>query len=118
MKYILIIVTCLLSHSINAQVPTKPVPSSIEKAAEDLVERYNEELVLTSVQIPLFKNKIEDYMVLAEEIKANMDGKDELDALLKLQTKETLQMKNILTQPQLELYKKMKPTVQPLKVVD
>ena len=118
MKTLITAITLLIFFQSEAQVPTQPVPPSIEKEASRIVDVYNDQLVLTSVQLPLFRTKVEDYLVLAEEIKANLDGKEELDALLTMQTKETLQMKNILTQQQLKLYEKMKPTVQPLKTVD
>lgn len=118
MKIIITALVLFFTVQIQAQVPSQPVPPVIEKEADRLLGIYNEQLVLTDVQIPLFKNKIEDYLILAENIKSEMEGRDELNALLNLQTKETLQMKNILTQNQLEIYEQMKPRVQPLKVVE
>ena len=118
MKYLISFLICMIVGIGQAQVPTQATAPSIENEADRLVEIYNENLVLTDVQLPLFRNKLEDYLKLAEEARKNLDGKEELDALVEIQTNETLQMKNILTQNQLKLYKKIKPKVQPLKVVD
>ena len=118
MKYLISFLICMIVGIGHAQVPTQATAPSIENEADRLVEIYNENLVLTDVQLPLFRNKLEDYLKLAEEARKNLDGKEELDALVEIQTNETLQMKNILTQNQLKLYKKIKPKVQPLKVVD
>src|SRR5690606_17492978 len=73
--------------------------------AEQLTDKYNRQLALTGIQIPLFKEVVEKYILLANEAKDQYEGKEELDMLLELQARETLQMNDILTQPQYRLYK-------------
>ncbi|MCK7589198.1 hypothetical protein M0G43_01290 [Subsaxibacter sp. CAU 1640] len=117
---ILFTFTLLFTFSVaHAQFPkTESDRGNVAYQADQLTERYNSQLALTGVQLPLFKEVVEKYIKLADDAKARLDGKAELDALVELQARETLQMNDILTQPQYRLYKKLKYDYQPLKVVD
>ena len=42
------------------------------------------------------------------------EGKNEMDALAELQIQEITEMNNVLTQPQMDLYKKLRPVMQPI----
>ncbi len=111
-----IVLNCSFSY---AQFPkTESDRGPINYQADQLTEQYNKQLALTSIQIPLFKEVVEKYIKLANETKDRLDGVAELDALVELQARETLQMNDILTQPQYRLYKKLKADFQPLKVID
>ena len=101
-----------------AQLPdTTPSSDRIEAKADDLIAEYNSQLALTSVQLPLFRNVVEDYLQKSEAAKQRYTGREQLDALLELQIDETLKMGNILTSPQYDVYKKIKLKLQPLKTV-
>tara|TARA_R110002012_G_scaffold317927_2_gene535240 strand:- start:52 stop:414 length:363 start_codon:yes stop_codon:yes gene_type:complete len=91
---------------------------SFEKEAYKLAKEYNKELVLSGKQFNLFQKKIEEFMIRREKIEADFSGKEKLDKLYKLQTQETGEMRNILTQPQFRLYKEIKTKHQPLDTVE
>ena len=90
----------------------------LEAQAEKITKVYNKEVVLTAKQFQLFEMKVEEYLIRAEKIKNSMKGREMLDTMVALQAEETREMNNILTQPQMEVYKKMKPTVQPLATAE
>lgn len=50
--------------------------------------------------------------------KKNNEGREELNALVEMQANESLAMNDILTLYQYRLYKKLKPEIQPLKMVE
>ena len=116
------IITLLLMLTVSTTFAQYPQATSergnTEYQAEQLTDKYNSQLALTSVQIPMFKEVVEKYVKLSNEAKERYNGKQELDALVELQAQETLQMNDILTQPQYRLYKKLKFDYQPLKVVE
>ena len=91
---------------------------SLEKVAFDLTEAYNKELGLTGKQVTLFQKKVEEYLIREERIHQNLTGETKLNRIAALRVLETKEMGDILTQPQLRLYKKLKPKLQPLAVVD
>lgn len=118
MKSIVTILLVLTTSFCFAQFPkTTTTSDRIEAMANELTESYNKQLVLTGVQIPLFKKVVEEYMIKSEKVMEQLDGREELDALVELQARETLEMNDILTQPQYRLYKKVKYELQPLKIV-
>jgi|UniRef100_UPI004049D7F1 hypothetical protein len=112
---ILALFTASLSYA--QYPPVTPDSGTTTYQAEQLTDKYNRQLALTGIQIPLFKEVVKKYIKLANEAKDQYEGKQELDMLLELQARETLQMNDILTQPQYRLYKELKPDYQPLKVV-
>jgi hypothetical protein len=119
MKSILILLLFVTTTFCYAQYPkTSATSDRVEAMANILTDSYNKQLVLTGVQIPLFKGVVEKYINKSEEVIEKLDGREELDALVELQAKETLEMNDILTQPQYRLYKKIKYDLQPLKVIE
>ncbi len=100
-----------------AQYPAEVVSDSIRTEAEQLAHKYSAQLALTGVQIPLFKNVVEEYMLKAANTIETFEGRKELDALVELQARETLEMNDILTRLQHRLYKKLKYDYQPIKVI-
>ena len=119
MKTIVTFLLILTTTFSFAQFP-KPNPTSerVKAMAEGLTKSYNQELGLNGVQYPLFKGIVEKYIIQAEEVKEKLEGREELDMLVELQTRETLEMNDLLTQPQYRLYKKLKFDLQPLKTVE
>lgn len=118
MKTFITVLFISLSTLTFAQYPkTTPTSNKIEVEASQLTEKYNRQLALTGIQIPLFKKVVEEYMTKSDKVIEEMDGREELNALVELQARETLEMNDILTQIQYRLYKKIKYDLQPLKKV-
>lgn len=114
----IILFILLLPFSTYAQYPpTSPVPSDIKSDAHRLANRYSDQLALTGIQIPLFKNVLEEYMMKAEKAISIFEGREELNMLVELQARESLEMNDILTQIQYRLYQRLKFEYQPLKVI-
>lgn len=90
----------------------------LEKEADKVTQKYNAELSLTSKQQALFKKKIEEFLIRRKNIETNNNGREKLDLLYSLQKNETAEMGDILTQPQLRLYKNIKKEIQPLDTVE
>lgn len=118
MKTIVTSILLLFSTTIFAQIPDGAESPSIKSEADRITNAYDRHLGLTGIQYPLFKNKVADYLELAEKIKEENEGRAELNALVEMQAKESLAMNDILTQLQYEAYKKVKSKIQPLKIVN
>lgn len=119
MKNLSIIILVLFTTVAFAQYPDNtPGSEEIRKRAKELTIMYDQELALDGDQLPIFQDKVEDYLVMANQIKKDLDGKEELDALTQLMIRETLEMQDLLTRPQLIVYKKIRQDIQPLKVVE
>ena len=105
MKSIITILLIITYTFCYAQFPKTTATSDRVKAeAEILTDAYNDQLALTGIQIPLFKGVVEKYIMKSEEVIEQLDGREELDMLVELQARETLEMNDILTQPQYRLY--------------
>lgn len=88
------------------------------KMAQELTSAYDAQLGLTGRQLPIFQDKIEDYLELSQKAKDKYDGRAELDALTQLAVEESLEMKDILTRIQYNVYKRIRQDIQPVKVVE
>lgn len=118
MKTTLYIILLFFSISTFAQDPMLQKPDiSLDEKAKALTVEYNKQLGLTSDQIGLFDIKVEEFLIRREKIENTLQGKEKLRALYALQEQETIEMQNILTQPQMDVYKKVRPEIQPLEVV-
>lgn len=119
MKNILLFLTFVYSATFYAQDPMlqKDAPS-LEDQAYEITQNYNEELGLNGKQVTLFEKKVEEFLIRRKDIEEKLEGREKLNALFNLQTQETLEMNNILTQPQLDLYKKIKTKIQPVARVE
>ncbi len=119
MKTLITCIILLFSTTIIAQVPGVSISDpNIKMEADRITKEYSSHLALTGIQIPLFKNKVAHYLVLAKDIKRDKQGRAELDALVEMQAQESLAMNDILTRMQYRLYKKLKTEIQPLKMVE
>lgn len=119
MKTLSTIIILLFTTFAFAQYPdTTRGNQETREEAKRLTGIYDQQLGLDGTQLPIFEEKLEDYLVLAERAKSNFEGREELDALTELMVRETLDMQEILTRPQLIVYKKIRQDVQPIKVVE
>lgn len=117
MKTIITSILLLVSTTIFAQIQDEIDSPSLKNEADRITNEYDRHLGLTGIQYPLFKNKVADYLRLAQKITQENEGREELDALVEMQANETLAMNDILTQPQYRVYKRIKSKIQPLKIV-
>ena len=121
MRTILLITIFILSNTLGRAQTTfglTPDNEKIEAKAKELTKKYNEQLALRAKEYLLFQKKIEEYLHLAEDIKENYKGTEMLDRLYILQEEEIGEMHNILTRIQWNLYKKIRPEIQPLARVE
>ncbi len=86
--------------------------------AQRITNDYNTQLALDANQFLIFEKKIEEFLIKRAKIEELYEGKDKLDMLYKMQARETEEMKDILTRPQLAVYKRIKSEIQPIAVVD
>ncbi|MAT89534.1 MAG: hypothetical protein CMC35_02475 [Flavobacteriaceae bacterium] len=115
MKKIFLVLLLLTTTGMFAQDPMLQKDNEeMEARAELLTQQYNEELALTPKQQLLFQKKVEEFLIRAESIRMKTEGKNEMDALAELQIQEITEMNNVLTQPQMDLYKKLRPVMQPI----
>jgi hypothetical protein len=90
----------------------------VEKEAKVITNKYLPELGMTGQQVLLFQQKVAEFLIRKNKIETELNGKEKLNALYKLQVEETGEMNDILTQPQMEVYKKVKPKFQPLEKIE
>ncbi|UKM64047.1 hypothetical protein GSB9_00594 [Flavobacteriaceae bacterium GSB9] len=118
MKYLVSLILCLLALQINAQDPyLQNDHEALEDIAKKITMRYNKELALNGKQPLLFQKKVEEFLIREKNIRKRFSGEVMLDLIYKLRVTETGEMANILTRQQLNLYKRIKPSIQPLQVV-
>lgn len=119
MRYIILFVFVFISINLNAQDPLlQKSDESLEQVAQKITKSYDDYLGLDGDQFILFRKKVEEFLIREERIHAKFSGKEKLDQLAKLRAAETLEMRNILTQPQMTVYNKVKQKIQPLAVVE
>lgn len=119
MKRVLTLTFLLLTASLFAQFPdTYYETKEIREKAEKLTMIYDAQLGLDGTQLPIFQDKVADYLTLSEKVKKEFDGKEELDMLTRLMVEESLEMQDLLTRIQYNVYKKIRQDIQPLKIVD
>ncbi len=118
MKKLFPILLLVISFTAFSQNPflQKSNPEA-KKEAVKITNRYIPELALTGEQQLLFQQKVEEYLIKRYKIEAEFEGKEKLNLLYELQQEETKDMHDILTRPQLGVYKRVKPNIQPLEVV-
>ncbi|MFH6772659.1 hypothetical protein V8G58_12010 [Gaetbulibacter aestuarii] len=118
MKYLKTLIFICITHIAFAQYPDTTIETpEIRAKAEKLTAIYDAKLGLDGTQLPIFQNKVADYLTLSKEIKESYKGKEALDKLTQLMVKESLEMKDLLTRIQYNQYKKIRQSVQPLEVV-
>ncbi|QAA80941.1 hypothetical protein EI546_03990 [Aequorivita sp. H23M31] len=118
MKNLFIVALLLIGFQSFAQDPYfQQSNPEMKKKAIAITNEYNRELALSGEQEVLFQSKIEEYLIKREKIEEEFKGKEKLNFLHDMQEQETADMNDILTRPQMEFYKKVKPEIQPLEVV-
>lgn len=91
---------------------------SSETWARSLTSAYQPELVLRSRQVPLFRKKLEEFLIRENKIqKADISVQDKMALLTQLADQQRAEMSNILTRPQLRRYTKVRREIQPIMVV-
>ena len=118
MKYILLILSLSFTLTALSQDPmVQKGNESLEAVAITVTKSYSDQLELRDKQFELFKNKVEEFLIREENIHKTFKGKEKLDKIYKLREAESMEMRNILTQPQYNLYLQLKPQIQPIAVV-
>ncbi len=118
MKKLLPLLFLFINTIVFSQDPI--LQNSNERAEQEAIEitnLYIPKLALTGKQQLLFENKVEEFLIRRYEIDSTYEGREKLDLLYKLQEQETTEMNNIITQPQMNVYRKVKPSIQPLETV-
>ncbi|HBY68856.1 MAG TPA: hypothetical protein DEG69_14590 [Flavobacteriaceae bacterium] len=119
MKKLIVFITLFIGFTAFSQDPfLQKDTDNYEMRADALTETYNAELALSSKQELLFKKKIEEFLPRYDAIRKNYEGRDKLNRILSLGEEESAEMRDILTQPQFDLYVKMKEKVQPIGKVE
>ncbi len=119
MKKLILILSIFIGFTAFSQDPVfqKSNPKAEERAIE-ITNSYDLQLSLTEKQELLFQQKVAEFLIRRYKIESEFSGKEKLDLLYKLQREETAEMNDILTRPQMEVYKQVKPTIQPLETVE
>ncbi|MEH6405913.1 MAG: hypothetical protein V7767_01400 [Leeuwenhoekiella sp.] len=108
----------LVMCNVNAQNAfLNKIDTSSEKKADSIATIYNEKLALTGKQDLLIKTKIGEFLMRRMSVEKDYSGKAKLDALYNLSEEESAEMRDIFTQEQYDVYKRIKPSIQPLETV-
>ncbi|MCX7549679.1 hypothetical protein [Xanthomarina sp. F2636L] len=119
MKRWILFIILIISTKLFAQDPMIQSPDrSLNDEVVALTKAYNMELALSSEQIGLFEIKLEEFLIRRQKIEARLEGVEKLETLYKMQAHETSEMQDILTSYQFEVYKKIKPRIQPIDKVE
>jgi len=119
LRIVCISVLMLIGVEAQSQIQYMQVkPVHIEKTADSLTKIYSAKLGMTPKQDLLFKTNVSDYLLLREEVENKYTGKQKLEELLKASLEESGTMSEVLTENQFELYKKIKPAIQPIDKVE
>lgn len=90
----------------------------MEEWAEELTNKYSQQLAMQEKQRLLFQNKLVEFKLKEEKIRSSeMSTKEKLAELQFNYQHETKDMADILTQPQLDVYRKLKVDYQPMDPV-
>ncbi len=120
MKTIVTILVVMITTSALAQNPMTQNSDNLEleQQARALTKKYNDQLALRGKQMNLFEIKVEEFLINEQKIRnSNLSTEQKLVELQKNYDMESADMGDILTRPQLKLYKKLKPEYQPIEPV-
>jgi hypothetical protein len=119
MRIVVLLLTLLFTYNLSAQDPLiQKDNEALEAVAIKITKIYDDQLGLDGKQYVLFEKKVEEYLIREENIHNNFSGEEKLDKLYKLTKAESMEMRNVLTQPQYDLYLRIKPQIQPLAKID
>ncbi len=84
-----------------------------------IVDRFNDRLSLTEKQYLLFKEKQTEFIVKNESVINSTRTPEQANEILRVMYKEQYQeMDDILTERQMEMYREIRPVLDPLIVVN
>ncbi len=87
-----------------------------DKEAQQILNQYQAELGLAVEQATKFHQKVSEYLIKRSEIETkSLAPQSRKSELTRLSNEETTEMSSILNSPQLKIYKKLKPKIQPIK---
>ena len=120
MKKYMTVLAFIFTLSISAQnmMTQNSDNPKMEKWAKALTNKYSKELAMKEKQRLLFEKKLIEFKINDEEIRNS--SKSTADKLAEIQLnykRETQDMADILTQPQMDLYKELKIDYQPMEAV-
>ncbi|WP_439151295.1 hypothetical protein [Winogradskyella sp.] len=119
MKIFTIFFTLLFTLQLSAQDPLLQKPNeTLDVIATTITKKYDDQLGLDGSQFIKFQKIVEEYLIREENIHNEFSGKEKLDLLFRLRKAESKEIRNVLTQPQYNLYIKLKPQFQPLAKID
>ncbi len=103
---------------INAQDPyLQSENKTAEEIAIALTRDYQAELGMTVEQGSKFRQKVEEFQIRRQKIdKMDLPVPEKMVLMKKLSRQETAEIANILTNPQLRAYKRLKQSMQPEQV--
>ena len=118
MKNYIIIALLFIGVQSFAQDPYFQQSNPEMKAeAIKITDTYDLQLALSGKERLLFQQKVEEFLIRRSQIEKALSGKEKLNYLYDMQLEETEEMNDILTRPQLKVYKRIKPSIQPLEIV-
>ncbi|MBP2830690.1 hypothetical protein J8281_00705 [Aquimarina sp. U1-2] len=120
MKTILLLVVIFVNTMVFSQNPLTQNSNNLEleQKARELTKKYNSQLALRAKQLNLFEIKVEEFLINEQKIRnSDMTVERKLVELEKNYEKETADIGDILTRPQLKLYKSLKEEYQPIAPV-
>ena len=119
MKKIIFILSLFIGFTAFSQDPVfQKSNANAEEEAIKITNSYDLQLSLTEKQELLFQQKVQEFLIRKSKIEDKFSGKEKLDLLYQMQQEETTEMNDILTRPQMVVYKKVKPSIQPLETVE
>lgn len=119
MKLLTTLLLTFMTLQLSAQDPMLQKPDeALDAIATTVTKKYDDQLGLDGDQFIKFQKIVEEYLIREEKIHKKFSGKEKLDMIYKLREAESMEMRNILTQPQFNLYLRVKPQIQPLAKID
>lgn len=113
-----LLMLCMLIVSYGSFAQDYGSAMTIDEEADSLANVYDNQLALTAKQFLLFKNELKSTLEKRKLIEQRYSGKEKLDQLVTLQAYETAAMGDILTRIQFRRYKRIKPQLQPLEIIE
>ncbi|MFL1895292.1 hypothetical protein ACJRPK_06290 [Aquimarina sp. 2-A2] len=97
---------------------TQNSDAEMEAHAKELADWYNDELGFTETQWLKFERKVEEHLINEKKIRnSQLSVKEKIAALKENYYAETQGMNDILTQPQMEVYRRVKQNYQKIAPV-
>ena len=119
MKKLIFILSLFIGFTAFSQDPVfQKSNATAKEEAIKITNSYDLRLSLTEKQELLFQQKVEEFLIRKSKIEKEFSGKEKLDLLYQMQQEETAEMSDIITRPQMVVYKKIKPSIQPLDTVE